>query len=148
MIEYFASNKSLIRLIKVDGKVLRFMGKKDNNPESITEKENGESVLSAYTFEQPAANWMNKDFEDSIWKKSSMPFGGDTSRAITLWTAKNIWLRKSFTLKQIPNRSLLLKLHHERTIEVYLNGEKIYGCTCKNRKLNICLLKILLEQRW
>ena len=127
------STQSLIGLIKVDGKVLRFLGKKENIPQSIMEV-NGDSKMSRYTFEQPANEWIRNDFADSNWKESKMPFGSDTAKARTIWAKKNIWVRKSFELKELPSRSLLLKLNHERAIEVYLNGEKIYGCICKTRK--------------
>jgi len=127
------STQSLIGLIKVDGKVLRFLGKKENVPQSIMEQDCNVEI-SRYTYEQPINEWIKPDYDDSNWKESKMPFGSDSTRARTIWSKKNIWVRKNFNLKELPSRDLLLKLNHERAIEVYLNGVKIYECICKTRK--------------
>ena len=57
------------------------------------------------------------------------PFTNDSAQAKTLWTSKDIWIRRSFTLNDLNIGKLVLKLHHDDNIEVYLNGEKIYNFT-------------------
>ena len=71
---------------------------------------------------------MNKLYEESKWKTTSAPFSDDKENAKTLWASRNLWMRRRFTLKEIPSGKLYLKLHHDDNIQVYLNGEKIYSC--------------------
>lgn len=42
----------------------------------------------------------------------------------TVWSTKDIWLRKPFTVKEGAS-GLRLRIHHDEDAEVYLNGKKI-----------------------
>src|SRR6185312_12672324 len=41
--------------------------------------------------------------------------------------SKDIWMRRVFTLNNTSIDKLILKLHHDDNVEVYLNEEKIYS---------------------
>ena len=43
----------------------------------------------------------------------------------TRWDSKDIWLRKTFRVTQVPER-VSIDLHHDDEIEVYLNGRLVY----------------------
>ena len=128
------SNQSLIGLLKVDGQVYRFMGKEESLPASLNSNNTKEISTCLFTEEAPSADWMQNDFNDAAWKAAKMPFTSDQQFAQTAWNGRHIWMRKTYQLNEAPDKALLLKLRHERTIEVYLNGDKVYACTCKNRK--------------
>ncbi|MEJ7678589.1 MAG: DUF5127 domain-containing protein [Segetibacter sp.] len=88
-----------------------------------------------YTETEPADGWMNTNFNDKQWKTTPAPFSNDTAHAKTLWTSKDIWVRRSFVFNHISLNQLFLRLHHDDNVEVYLNGEKIYTCDCYNGRL-------------
>ena len=78
-----------------------------------------------HTTTVPAANWMKSEFDDSRWNASPGGFGTEaTPGAIvrTEWNTQQVWLRRSFTLKQIPDGLVLLDIHHDEDAEVYING--------------------------
>ena len=82
----------------------------------------------SYTFTRPAANWFQPDFMPKGWRRGPGGFGTlGTPGAIvgTVWNAKDIWLRQTFDLKELPDR-LALDLHHDDDVEVYLNGVQVY----------------------
>ena len=78
-----------------------------------------------YTTRSPSKDWYRSDFNDSKWKKGPAGFGTiDTpgAKVRTRWSTPDIWIRRTFELpKTIPNK-IVLRMHHDETATVYLNG--------------------------
>jgi len=80
-----------------------------------------------YVLRKPADGWQAVDFDAADWKEANGGFGTrDTpgSRVGTTWATNNIWLRKSFSLDQVPAKPALL-IHHDEGAEVYINGQQV-----------------------
>ncbi|WP_406697386.1 sugar-binding domain-containing protein [Singulisphaera sp. Ch08] len=79
-----------------------------------------------YTFEAPAPEWFQPGFEASAWKQGPGGFGTKgTPRAVvrTNWTSPDVWIRREFELPETTDlASLVLVVHHDEDLEVYLNG--------------------------
>jgi hypothetical protein len=121
-------------ILQVDGKLYRFLGQEEKAYETILPAADEQAYTVQYTETEPAAGWMNKGFTDAQWKTGAAPFSSSKSRSKTLWTSKNIWMRRSFVLNELNIDKLFLKLHHDDNVEVYLNGELVYTCNCWNGK--------------
>lgn len=78
-----------------------------------------------YTFSLPAEDWVNIGFNDSTWQSGPGGFGTkETPEAVvgTEWNSSDIWIRRTFALKETNLDSLVLLLHHDDGAEIYLNG--------------------------
>ncbi len=107
---------------------LRRVNSKIYGPAPVTE-----SVLPAsdqsevewrFTTRQPAEDWYLSSFSDLGWTKGKGGFGSQGTPGAkigTEWTSSDIWVRREFNVKD-PSGDLWLKLHHDETAEVYLNG--------------------------
>jgi hypothetical protein len=122
-------DQSLIGLISVDGDIYRFLGKEDKIYKTILPASDEVLYNSSYTESKPADGWETATFKDDSWKTGEAPFTDDSDQAKTLWISKDIWVRRKFTLSSTDVNQLILKLHHDDNIEVYLNGEKVYSRT-------------------
>jgi hypothetical protein len=79
-----------------------------------------------YTLRKPAENWNQSEFEDSLWKTGSGglgTLGTPGTRIGTIWSTKDVWLRKSFELKRLPDKPALL-IHHDEDCEIFINGQR------------------------
>lgn len=77
-----------------------------------------------YVFEKPSDNWFESDFDDSLWNQGLGGFGTDgTPNAIigTDWKTSDIWIRRTFTLSDLP-KNPSLRIHHDEDAQIYLNG--------------------------
>jgi beta-galactosidase/beta-glucuronidase len=80
-----------------------------------------------YTLRRPTDGWQSTDFDDSAWSEGNGGFGipeTPGARVGTNWSAKNIWLRKSFDLATVPDQPALL-IHHDDDAQVYINGQRV-----------------------
>jgi arylsulfatase A-like enzyme len=82
-----------------------------------------------YTFEKPADDaWLQPEFDDAQWKSGEAGFGTretPNTQVRTEWNTRDIWLRKSFEVKEVPKGAhLVLRIFHDEDAEVYLNGQK------------------------
>ncbi len=80
-----------------------------------------------YVTAPPTPDWKDVGFRDKSWHKGYGGFGnGNPPNHVTQtkWTTKEIWLRTTFGLKEIP-AALTLDLYHDEDVEVYLNGVEI-----------------------
>lgn len=78
-----------------------------------------------YTFEKPSPLWSLPAFDDSHWKEGPGGFGTAFtrgSRVHTEWNSSDIWLRRSFVLGDTDLRGARFHLHHDKSVEIYLNG--------------------------
>jgi glucose/arabinose dehydrogenase len=98
----------------------------------IAQTSEHEPVLWRYTIQSPASGWENAAFDDSPWKISSGGFGTQgTPGAIVRseWRTGDIWLRREFdyanSTRDSQPGSLILRIHHDEDVEVYLNGVEI-----------------------
>jgi len=119
-------DQSLLGLIKVDGTTFRFMGKETPVYKTILPASDEEAYQCKYTETAPTGSWESIKYDDSNWNNGAAPFTDDSSQAKTLWRSKDIWMRRTFTLNDLNINKLVLKLHHDDNIEVYLNGDKVY----------------------
>ena len=122
-------DQSLLGLIKVDGTAYRFMGKETPTYHTILAAADETPYTCKYTENEPAGDWRKGKFDDADWKTGAAPFTDDKGQAKTLWASKNIWIRRSFEVENTDVEKLLLKIHHDDNVEVYLNGEKVFEKT-------------------
>jgi len=120
-------DQSLLGLISVDGDIYRFLGKEAKEYKTILAASDEQTYACKYTETEPAQGWESLSFDDSGWKTGGAPFTDDKGKAKTEWDSKNIWVRRTFDLKNLDINKLYLKLYHDDNVEVYLNGVKIYS---------------------
>ncbi|MBM4093940.1 MAG: beta-galactosidase [Planctomycetes bacterium] len=81
------------------------------------------------TFEKPAGNWYEVDFDDAAWKSAPGGFGtkGTPGSVVnTDWNTSDIWIRRTFDLDAIPTEGdISLTIHHDEDAEVYINGQLV-----------------------
>ena len=90
----------------------------------------GENVWK-FTTEQPAANWMDANFDDSSWDSGNAGFGREDQYNVpkTEWKTPEIWLRKTFEFDGNLEGFLAATLFHDEDCDVYINGVKAFSLT-------------------
>lgn len=124
--------QSLSGLLKVDGKVYRFLGNREQNLTTIIPASDEKAYQMQYTESAPEKGWEVPAFADQNWKTGTAPFGDGS--ATTQWKTKDLWVRRAFNLDRTDFNGLKLKLMNDDNVEVYLNGSKIFDCECFNGK--------------
>jgi hypothetical protein len=79
-----------------------------------------------YTTSKPADDWEREDFDDSSWNKGLGGFGtkGTPGAVVrTEWNTPDIWIRRTFELKDKKFDKLYLSIHHDEDAEIYIDGE-------------------------
>ncbi len=131
---------SLIGAIRVDGQVYRFLGKEDLPVKAIVPMAKDGPWTGKYTMKTPATGWEETGFNDNGWKTGNAAFGTTGSQATgTDWKAKEIWVRREFTVPAVPSGSnLYLVYSHDDDFELFLNGKEIVN-TGNAAKSNVVL---------
>ena len=119
---------ALNALIRVDGRVFRFMG----NPTfvgdtTVVPTGQREAYQARYCTDVPGSDgWMLPGFDDSHWQTGEAPFG---SRPVdrTRWTSHNIWVRREVILDRIPTGKLLVTAAYNDNYELFINGRRVAG---------------------
>lgn len=119
--------QSIQGILKVDGKLYRFLGTEEKVYKTILPLAEEQSYTCRYTETTPAANWMNKNFEDIQWKTGEAPFSKNDRQAKTRWNSNDLWMRRVFVLKDLNIHQIYLKMQHDDNVEVFINGEPAFS---------------------
>lgn len=117
---------SLIGMLKVDGKIYRFLGREDRPYNQLIATSDIGDYTVKFTEEINDSTWMSPSFDDASWKTGAAPFGNGNA-ARTKWRSKDLWVRRTFSIDDLNLHKLFLKINHDDNTEVYLNGHKIYN---------------------
>ena len=78
-----------------------------------------------YTLEKPADGWFQPGFDDADWKEGPAGFGTEKTPGTvvrTVWNTDEIWIRRQFDLPAVKTDDLVLLVHHDEDVEIYING--------------------------
>ncbi|MEO7216087.1 DUF4965 domain-containing protein [Mucilaginibacter sp.] len=130
-------SQSLLGVLKVDGEYYRFMGQAAPHYKTVLPAADESSYTCKYSFTAPAAGWEKQNYADQDWKSGKAPFSDNENTTGTRWTSREVWVRRAFTLNELPKSPLLLRLFHDDDVEVYLNGKQIYASGGANGDLQM-----------
>lgn len=78
-----------------------------------------------YTTAAPAEGWQQAAFDDQEWLVGYGGFGtSEVAGSVigTAWTGTDIWIRKAFVAEPGRYEDLIMSLHHDDDVEVWING--------------------------
>lgn len=121
----------LLGVIKVDGKIYRFMGKETSEMEVVIPASEQGKWIGKYTTKKPADNWKNEDFNDTGWASAPGAFGTISKykepMANTDWLDEHIWVRREVELaEEFSGKELYLIYSHDDGAVFYFNGVKVF----------------------
>ena len=90
----------------------------------------------AYAFDGVPQDWMAPGFDDSSWKRSVGGFGSKAilhanrnAKLTVEWKTPALFLRTRFDAPDEEFNFAVLSVFHDEDVQVYLNGERIFGET-------------------
>jgi len=78
-----------------------------------------------YTTKEPGKGWFQPGFDDAGWKQGQSGFGTANTPGATVrteWKSPEIWLRREIELPAGRTDNLMLLVHHDEDVEIYING--------------------------
>lgn len=137
---------SLLGFITVDGEFYKFLGEPPRDLRTIIPWAETQVYNCQFTEAKPAGDWTGVDYDDSKWQTGKGMFGTKDVDPQTVWTSREIWIRRIFDVQSAVINELLLKAKYDDNVEIYLNGEKIFnaGCCSANKEV---LLSKAIEQK-
>ena len=91
-----------------------------------------EKIVWKYIFEKPQGEWTAPDFDDNLWSLGEGGFGNEIikndlgAKPKTNWDTKEIYLRRVFILKEVPDENLEMDIFYDEDPEIYVNGVQIF----------------------
>ena len=91
-----------------------------------------EKIVWRYIFEKPQGEWTAPDFDDNLWSLGEGGFGNEIikndlgAKPKTNWDTKEIYLRRVFILKEVPDENLEMDIFYDEDPEIYVNGVRIF----------------------
>lgn len=129
---------SMLGLIRVDGKVYKFLGEPPREMKKILPVGEDQPYECRYTKTKPEGNWTSRGYtETAQWATGTGMFGSESVDPQTVWNEREIWIRRTFQLSDVNFNELVLVAKYDDNIEIYLNGEKIFssGCCAGNKEI-------------
>jgi hypothetical protein len=120
------AEQSLTGFVMINDTAWRFLGNMSKRYTAILPTADELPYETHYTENQPANDWAATNFNDKDWQSAAAPFGNEGPFK-TKWSGKDIWTRRSFTLKNSIEGPVYLKLRHDDNVEVFLNGTLIHS---------------------
>jgi len=121
---------SMLGMMSVDGKLYKFMGEPEHPLRVLLTVADDKISNSSFTTEKPGDTWSALNYDDSQWQEGRGMFGSKESGAQTIWTSKDIWIRKTFEADEPDIHQLMLLMKWDDNTEVYLNGKIVMSTTC------------------
>ena len=128
---------SLIGILSVDGKLYKFLGEPARELKAILPIAESQSYNCQFTETKPSGEWTAVEYDDTKWKMGKGMFGTKDVEPQTIWTSREIWIRRTFDIQNLNTIELLLKAKYDDNVEIYLNSEKIFtaGCCSANKEV-------------
>ncbi|RIV26907.1 DUF4965 domain-containing protein [Fibrisoma montanum] len=109
-------------LIRIDGRVYRFMGNPSFAGETIIPSAQRNPYEARYeTSRQPNDTWAHPDFDDTHWPTGQGAFGS-RDKDLTRWESSDIYVRRTVTLHDVPEGRLLVNAIQNDAYKLYING--------------------------